>query len=133
MEIRGGVTRRDERRTTNKQWKIELLSLWAVGRLSFANIAVHLDIARLGGGVSNRVPHKIQSENFETGHLFSIAKLNFESICFLAFFDLRPFKLVHRHLKFLAFLHSENEVKICKIDKMAKNHFSRAEKGSQGV
>ena len=34
------------------------------------------------------------------------------------------------HLKFLAFLHSENEVK---IDKMAKNHFSRAEKGSQGV
>ena len=80
-----------------------------------------------------RVPHKIQSENFETGHLFSIAKLNFESICFLAFFDLRPFKLVHRHLKFLAFLHSENEVKICKIDKMAKNHFSRAEKGSQGV
>ena len=81
----------------------------------------------------NRVPHKNQSENFETGHLFSIAKLNFESICFLAFFDLRPFKLVHRHLKFLAFLHSKNEVKICKIDKMAKNHFSRAEKGSQGV
>ena len=75
-------------------------------------------------------------ENFlkiKTGHLFSIAKLNFESICFLAFFDLRPFKLVHRPLKFLAFLHSENEVKICKIDKMAKNHFSRAEKGSQGV
>ena len=84
-------------------------------------------------GLWNRVHHKIQSENFETGHLFSIAKLNFESICFLAFFDLRPFKLVHRHLKFLAFLHSENEVKICKIDKMAKNHFSRAEKGSQGV
>ncbi len=83
--------------------------------------------------ISSRVPHKIQSENFETGHLFSIAKLNFESICFLAFLYLRPFKLVHRHLKFLAFLHSENEVKICKIDKMAKNHFSRAEKGSQGV
>ena len=69
----------------------------------------------------------------KTGHLFSIAKLNFESICFLAFFDLRPFKLMHQHLKFLAFLHSENEVKICKIDKMAKNHFSRAKKGSQGV
>ena len=69
----------------------------------------------------------------KTGHLFSIAKLNFESICFLAFFDLRPFKLVHRHLKFLAFLHSENEVKICKIDKMAKNHFSRAEKGSRSA
>ena len=63
--------------------------------------------------MGGRVPHKIQSENFETGHLFSIAKLNFESICFLAFFDLRPFKLVHQHLKFLAFLHSENEVKIC--------------------
>ena len=45
---------------------------------------------------TTRVPHKIQSENFETGHLFSIAKLNFESICFLAFFYLRPFKLVHR-------------------------------------
>ena len=83
--------------------------------------------------VHTRVPHKIQSENFETGHLFSIVKLNFESICFVAFFDLRAFKLVHRHLKFLAFSHSKNEVKICKIDKLAKNHFSRAEKGSQGV
>ena len=59
----------------------------------------------------------------KTGHLFSIAKLNFESICFLAFFDLKPFKLVHRHLKFLAFLHSENEVKICKIDKWPKITF----------
>ena len=29
------------RTTTNKQWKIELLSLWAVGRLSFANIQIH--------------------------------------------------------------------------------------------
>ena len=48
---------------------------------------------------TTRVPDKIQSENFETGHLFSIAKLNFESICFLAFFDLRPFKLVPRQLK----------------------------------
>ena len=77
-------------------------------------------------------PYQVLREKFlkiKTGHLFSIAKLNFESICFLAFFDLRPFKLVHRHLKFLAFLHSENEVKICKIDKMAKNHFLRAEKG----
>ena len=85
------------------------------------------------GCVGIRVPHKNQSENFETGHQFSIAKLNFESSFFLAFFDLRPFKLVHRHLKFLAFLQSENEVKICKIDKMAKNHFSWAKKGSQGV
>ena len=40
---------------------------------------------------------------------------------------------MHRHLKFLAFLHSKNKPKICKIDKMAKNHFSRAKKGSQGV
>ena len=36
VEIRGGVTRRDDER----QWKIGLLSLWAVGRLSFA-ISVH--------------------------------------------------------------------------------------------
>ena len=62
-------------------------------------------------GMRTRVPHKIQSENFETGHLFSIAKLNFESICFLAFSYLRPFKLVHRHLKVLAFSHSKNEPK----------------------
>ena len=33
VEIIGGVTRRDDdERTTNIQWKIELLSLWAVGR-----------------------------------------------------------------------------------------------------
>ena len=37
VKIRGGVTRRDDdERTNDKQWKIGLLSLWAVGRLSFA-------------------------------------------------------------------------------------------------
>ena len=37
VEIRGGVTRRDDERTNERQqWKIGLLSLWAVGRLSFA-------------------------------------------------------------------------------------------------
>ena len=44
MEIRGGVTRRDEQRTTNnKQGKIGLLSFWAVGRLSFAT-KTHIEL-----------------------------------------------------------------------------------------
>ena len=34
VEIRGGVTRRDD--DDKRQWKIALLSLWAVGRPSFA-------------------------------------------------------------------------------------------------
>ena len=40
---------------------------------------------------------------------------------------------MHQHLKFLAFLHSKNKPKICKIDKLAKNHFSRADAGFWGV
>ena len=36
MEKRGGVTRQDDKQRTNEQGKIGLLSLWAVGRLSFA-------------------------------------------------------------------------------------------------
>ena len=33
----------------------------------------------------------------------------------------------------MAFLHSENEAEICNIDKMAKNHFSRSDFGSEGA
>ena len=60
---------------------------------------VHHQVRKL----TNRAQWECQNENFETGHLFSIAKLNFESICFLAFFDLRPFKLVHQNGPFLPF------------------------------
>ena len=52
MEIRGGVTRRDDdERTTNKQWKIELLSLWAVGRLSFAIIEIRKNTETKSGKI----------------------------------------------------------------------------------
>ena len=45
VKIRGGVTRRDD---DERQWKIGLLSLWAVGRLSFAR----------GTGISVRCEEK---------------------------------------------------------------------------
>ena len=59
VEIRGGVTRRDEqRRRTNKQGKIGLLSLWAVGRLSFAIVK------------STIYDIKVQLSNVSTGVIF---------------------------------------------------------------
>ena len=35
---------RRDKRTNEQQWKIELLSLWAVGRLSFANCVIQMNI-----------------------------------------------------------------------------------------
>ena len=78
-------------------------------------------------------PEKIKVKILKLVTFFFYCKIEFWSQFVCLHFFIWGHNLVHRHLKFLAFLHSENEVKICKIDKMAKNHFSRAEKGSQGV
>ena len=78
-------------------------------------------------------PIKFKVKILKLVTFFSIVKLNFEANLFACIFLFEANNLVHRHLKFLAFLHSKNKPKICKIDKMSKNHFSRAEKGSQGV
>ena len=82
--------------------------------------------------MATRVSLLCKSVELRPGELTQVVFIYKKTLCKVSDFFLN-ISMNAPHLKFLAFLHSENEVKICKIDKMAKNHFSRAYAGSLGV